>query len=34
VREHLTALAAAYEADEVAIVTITHDFKARVRSTS
>ncbi len=32
VRDRLVALGAAYGADEFVIVTITHDFKARVRS--
>jgi luciferase family oxidoreductase group 1 len=32
VRERLTALAAEYDADELVIVTITHDPKARLRS--
>ena len=32
VRERLEALAAEYEADELIIVTITHDPKARRRS--
>ena len=32
VRERLLALAAQYQADELVIVTITHDFKARLRS--
>jgi hypothetical protein len=31
-RERLLALAAQYQADELVIVTITHDFKARLRS--
>jgi alkanesulfonate monooxygenase SsuD/methylene tetrahydromethanopterin reductase-like flavin-dependent oxidoreductase (luciferase family) len=32
VREQLEAMARAYGVDELVIVTITHDFKARVRS--
>jgi alkanesulfonate monooxygenase SsuD/methylene tetrahydromethanopterin reductase-like flavin-dependent oxidoreductase (luciferase family) len=32
VRERLLALVAQYQADELVIVTITHDFKARLRS--
>ena len=32
VRERLEALAADYEADELIVVTITHDPKARRRS--
>jgi alkanesulfonate monooxygenase SsuD/methylene tetrahydromethanopterin reductase-like flavin-dependent oxidoreductase (luciferase family) len=32
VRERLLAMAADYEADELIVVTITHDFKARLRS--
>jgi luciferase family oxidoreductase group 1 len=32
VRERLLALAALYQADELIVVTITHDFKARLRS--
>jgi luciferase family oxidoreductase group 1 len=32
VREALLAMARAYDVDELVIVTITHDFKARVRS--
>ena len=32
VRERLLAMAAEYEADELILVTITHDFKARLRS--
>jgi luciferase family oxidoreductase group 1 len=32
VRERLLALVAKYQADELVIVTITHDFKARLRS--
>jgi len=32
VRERLLALAAEYQADELVVVTITHDFKARLRS--
>jgi luciferase family oxidoreductase group 1 len=32
VRERLVALVAQYQADELVIVTITHDFKARLRS--
>ena len=32
VRERLLAMAADYEADELIVVTITHDFKARMRS--
>ena len=31
-RERLTALAATYGANELVIVTIAHDFKARLRS--
>jgi len=32
VKERLLALAADYQADELVVVTITHDFKARLRS--
>lgn len=32
VRDRLLALAAAYGADEIVVVTIAHDFKARLRS--
>jgi alkanesulfonate monooxygenase SsuD/methylene tetrahydromethanopterin reductase-like flavin-dependent oxidoreductase (luciferase family) len=32
VHERLLAMAADYQADELIIVTITHDFKARLRS--
>jgi alkanesulfonate monooxygenase SsuD/methylene tetrahydromethanopterin reductase-like flavin-dependent oxidoreductase (luciferase family) len=32
VRERLLAMAADYQADELVVVTITHDFKARLRS--
>ncbi len=32
VRARLLEHAAAYGADEIVVVTITHDFKARVRS--
>jgi luciferase family oxidoreductase group 1 len=32
VREQLEAMARIYEVDELVVVTITHDFKARVRS--
>jgi len=32
VRERLLGLVAQYEADELVVVTITHDFKARLRS--
>jgi luciferase family oxidoreductase group 1 len=32
VREQLEAMARLYEVDELVVVTITHDFKARVRS--
>ncbi len=32
VKERLLALAAGYRADELMVVTITHDFKARLRS--
>src|SRR5690242_21877540 len=32
VRERLLALVAEYGADELVVVTITHDFKARLRS--
>jgi luciferase family oxidoreductase group 1 len=32
VRERLLAMAADYQADELIVVTITHDFKARLRS--
>jgi alkanesulfonate monooxygenase SsuD/methylene tetrahydromethanopterin reductase-like flavin-dependent oxidoreductase (luciferase family) len=32
VKERLLALAADYQADELLVVTITHDFKARLRS--
>jgi hypothetical protein len=32
VRERLIALAREYGAEEVIVVTITHDFKARLRS--
>src|SRR5581483_5146502 len=32
VKERLLALAAGYRADELVVVTITHDFKARLRS--
>jgi luciferase family oxidoreductase group 1 len=32
VREHMEEMARAYEVDELVLVTITHDFKARVRS--
>jgi luciferase family oxidoreductase group 1 len=32
VRERLLAMAADYRADELIVVTITHDFKARLRS--
>jgi alkanesulfonate monooxygenase SsuD/methylene tetrahydromethanopterin reductase-like flavin-dependent oxidoreductase (luciferase family) len=32
VRAQLETLAAAYGVDELVVVTITHDFKARVRS--
>jgi alkanesulfonate monooxygenase SsuD/methylene tetrahydromethanopterin reductase-like flavin-dependent oxidoreductase (luciferase family) len=31
-RERLLALAAEYGVDELVVVTITHDFKARLRS--
>jgi luciferase family oxidoreductase group 1 len=32
VRERMEAMAAAYGVDELVVVTITHDFKARIRS--
>jgi alkanesulfonate monooxygenase SsuD/methylene tetrahydromethanopterin reductase-like flavin-dependent oxidoreductase (luciferase family) len=32
VRERLLAMAADFQADELIVVTITHDFKARLRS--
>ena len=32
VRERLRALAAEYDVDELVVVTITHEFKARLRS--
>ena len=32
VLERLLAMAAYYQADELVVVTITHDFKARLRS--
>ena len=32
VRERLVAMVADYQADELIVVTITHDFKARMRS--
>jgi alkanesulfonate monooxygenase SsuD/methylene tetrahydromethanopterin reductase-like flavin-dependent oxidoreductase (luciferase family) len=32
VRERLEAMARDYGVDELVVVTITHDFKARVRS--
>jgi alkanesulfonate monooxygenase SsuD/methylene tetrahydromethanopterin reductase-like flavin-dependent oxidoreductase (luciferase family) len=32
VRQRLLAMAAEYQADELIVVTITHDFKARMRS--
>jgi luciferase family oxidoreductase group 1 len=32
VREHMEAMARVYGVDELVVVTITHDFKARVRS--
>ncbi|HEX4996177.1 MAG TPA: hypothetical protein VFX87_14430 [Methylomirabilota bacterium] len=31
-RERLLAMVADYQADELVVVTITHDFKARLRS--
>jgi alkanesulfonate monooxygenase SsuD/methylene tetrahydromethanopterin reductase-like flavin-dependent oxidoreductase (luciferase family) len=32
VRERLLGMVADYQADELIVVTITHDFKARLRS--
>jgi len=32
VHERLLGMAADYQADELIVVTITHDFKARLRS--
>ncbi|HWN15626.1 MAG TPA: LLM class flavin-dependent oxidoreductase, partial [Candidatus Dormibacteraeota bacterium] len=32
VRERLLAMVTDYQADELIVVTITHDFKARLRS--